>query len=65
MAGTSIADLAELGLRAKSASRVLAAASGSAISQALEVAADLLEERSDGILAANRADISRAELDSA
>jgi glutamate-5-semialdehyde dehydrogenase len=51
----------ELGLRAKSASRVLAGASTATKDAALLAAADLLVERSEEVLAANSLDIDRAE----
>ena len=53
--------LPELGRRAKDASRVLATASSSTKDAALRAAADLLGARSAEILAANRADVDRAE----
>jgi glutamate-5-semialdehyde dehydrogenase len=55
--------LAELGQRAKAASRVLATTSTAAKDAALLAAADLLVERTDDILAANAEDIARAEAD--
>jgi len=53
--------LGELGLRAKAASRLVAGAAGDTRDGALELAADLLEERSRNLLDANAADLSRAE----
>jgi len=53
--------LAELGRRAKDASRVLANASSSTKDAALHAAADLLVARSAEILDANAADVARAE----
>jgi glutamate-5-semialdehyde dehydrogenase len=53
--------IAELGRRAKDASRVLATAGTDAKDAALHAAADLLVERTDDILAANADDIARAE----
>jgi glutamate-5-semialdehyde dehydrogenase len=55
--------IAELGARAKAASRVLATASTEVKDAALLAAADLLVERTDDILAANAEDIARAEAD--
>jgi glutamate-5-semialdehyde dehydrogenase len=49
-----------LGQRAKEASRLVARASSAARNEALHRAADLLAERTDAILAANRADLERA-----
>jgi glutamate-5-semialdehyde dehydrogenase len=51
----------ELGQRAKAASRRVALASSAARNEALHRAADLLEERTDAILAANATDLARAE----
>jgi len=56
-----VASIAELGARAKAASRVLATASTAAKDDALRAAADLLVERSPEILAANVDDVGRAE----
>jgi glutamate-5-semialdehyde dehydrogenase len=53
--------IAELGRRAKAASRVLATADTGTKDAALLAAADLLVERSADILAANAADVARAE----
>jgi glutamate-5-semialdehyde dehydrogenase len=53
--------LADLGRRAKAASRVLATVSTEAKDHALRAAADLLVERSAEILAANARDVERAE----
>jgi glutamate-5-semialdehyde dehydrogenase len=52
--------LAELGRRAKVASRTLATASSAAKDAALLAAAELLVERSDDVLAANARDVARA-----
>ena len=51
--------VADLGARAKAASRVLATASTEAKDAALSAAADLLVERTDDLLAANAADVDR------
>ena len=53
--------LTELGQRAKAASRRVALASSAARNEALHRAADLLEERTDAVLAANATDLTRAE----
>ena len=53
--------LTELGQRAKAASRRVALASSAARNEALHRAADLLEERTDAVLAANATDLARAE----
>ena len=53
--------IAELGRRAKAASRVLASASTTTKDAALNAAADLLVDRVEDVLAANRSDIERAE----
>ncbi len=53
--------VAELGRRAKAASRLLATASTSAKDAALEAAADLLVRHTAAILEANAADVARAE----
>ena len=50
-----------LGRRAKAASRTLASAPSSTKDEALRLAADLLEERGAEVLAANAADVARAE----
>src|SRR5690348_2034734 len=55
------ASMSDLGRRAKEACRFLAAASTSAKDEALQAAADLLEARGDSVLAANEADVERAE----
>jgi glutamate-5-semialdehyde dehydrogenase len=55
--------IAELGRRAKGASRQLATASSAAKDAALHAAADLLVDRSPEILEANTADVARAEAD--
>jgi glutamate-5-semialdehyde dehydrogenase len=51
----------ELGQRAKAASRVVGLASTAAKDDALRAAADLLVEKAPDIVAANRADVARAE----
>src|SRR5918999_755091 len=51
--------VADLGARAKAASRALATASTEAKDAALSAAADLLVERTDDLLAANAADVER------
>ena len=56
-----VSAVAELGRRAKAASRVLATASTSAKDAALEAAADLLVRHTDDILGSNAADVARAE----
>ena len=56
-----VSAVAELGRRAKAASRILATASTPAKDAALEAAADLLLRRTDDILSANAADVARAE----
>ena len=53
-------DIAELGRRAKAASRVLALAPTAAKDDALRTAADLLVERSAELLRANAVDVARA-----
>jgi glutamate-5-semialdehyde dehydrogenase len=53
--------LAELGRRAKAASRVLATTSTGAKDAALLAGADLLVQRTDEVLAANARDVARAE----
>jgi glutamate-5-semialdehyde dehydrogenase len=55
------APIAELGRRAKAASRLLATASTTAKDDALRAAADLLVARTAPILDANAADVARAE----
>jgi glutamate-5-semialdehyde dehydrogenase len=61
MADTTNASLAELGRRAKAASRPLALASTAAKDAGLLAAADLLEERTADVLEANATDVARAE----
>jgi glutamate-5-semialdehyde dehydrogenase len=56
-----VSAVAELGRRAKAASRVLATASTPAKDAALEAAADLLVRRTSEILDANASDVARAE----
>jgi len=56
-----VSGVAELGRRAKAASRVLATASTSAKDAALEAAADVLVRRTEEILSANASDVARAE----
>jgi glutamate-5-semialdehyde dehydrogenase len=58
-----LATIADLGRRAKAASRILATAPTAAKDAALTTAADLLVERSAEILHANAADVARAEAD--
>jgi glutamate-5-semialdehyde dehydrogenase len=53
--------MAELGQRAKAASRLVARASSAARNEALQRSADLVEERTDAILMANATDVARAE----
>jgi glutamate-5-semialdehyde dehydrogenase len=53
--------IADLGRRARVASRTLASTSTEAKDAALHTAADLLIERADDLLAANAADVERAE----
>jgi glutamate-5-semialdehyde dehydrogenase len=53
--------IAELGRRAKAASRTLAAASTSQKDDALRAAAQLLVARTDDLLVANQTDVARAE----
>jgi glutamate-5-semialdehyde dehydrogenase len=53
--------VAELGQRAKRASSVLALASTEAKDAALHSAAELIEERAEDLLAANQADVERAQ----
>jgi len=57
----SVIPIAELGRRAKAASRVLAATSSAVKDEALAVAAELLVEGSPEVLDANAADIAAAE----
>jgi glutamate-5-semialdehyde dehydrogenase len=61
MPDTTDASLAELGRRAKAASRPLALASTAAKDDVLHAAADLLERRTDEVLSANATDVRRAE----
>jgi glutamate-5-semialdehyde dehydrogenase len=56
-----VSAVAELGRRAKTASRILATASSPAKDAALEAAADLLIRRTAEILEANASDVARAE----
>src|SRR5215210_6662231 len=56
-----VSAVAELGRRAKAASRILATASTPAKDAALDAAADLLVRRTDEILSANASDVARAE----
>ncbi|HUC37399.1 MAG TPA: glutamate-5-semialdehyde dehydrogenase [Acidimicrobiales bacterium] len=53
--------MAELGRRAKVAARALASVSGVERDSALDLAADLLEERAASVLAANETDVAGAE----
>jgi glutamate-5-semialdehyde dehydrogenase len=55
--------IAELGRRAKAASRALATASTAAKDSALHAAADLLVDRAPEVLEANATDVARAESD--
>ena len=57
--------LAEMGRRAKQASRVLATASTAVKDDVLAGAADLFEARVDDLLEANASDVARAEADGA
>ncbi len=61
MPSSTLTDLADLGLRAKSAARRLVAAPSGARDEALLRSADLLEERGGDILRANAEDLARAE----
>ena len=54
-------ELADLGRRAKTASRLLASVASSAKDEALGLAADRLTARSDELLSANVTDVARAE----
>ena len=54
------APLVELGRRAKAAGRLVAGSSSAVRDDALRFAADLIDERTDRILAANAADVTRA-----
>src|SRR5207302_4568130 len=63
LAVVTTAAMAELGRRAKAASRQLATASTAAKDAALEAAADLLVDRAADVLEANAADVGRAEND--
>ncbi len=65
MTATSPTPVAELGARARVASRVLATASTAQKDDALVGAADLLVARSAEILEANAADVARAEAEGA
>jgi glutamate-5-semialdehyde dehydrogenase len=60
METSSSSSIADLGRRAKAASRVLATASTAAKDEALHAAADLLEQRAGDVLAANAADLEVA-----
>jgi glutamate-5-semialdehyde dehydrogenase len=60
METSSPSSVADLGRRAKAASRVLATASTAAKDEALRAAADLLEQRTGDVLAANAADVEAA-----
>ena len=60
---SSDASIAELGRRAKVASRALATASSAVKDDALRAAADLLVARAPEILEANAVDVARAEAD--
>src|SRR5437588_8062984 len=63
MARSSPSQVADLGRRAKAASRELATASTAAKDEALRAAADLLEQRSGDVLRANAADVKAAAAD--
>lgn len=65
MTATTPTPIAELGARAKAATRVLATASTAAKDAALLAAADLLVARASEILAANAEDVARAEAEGA
>jgi glutamate-5-semialdehyde dehydrogenase len=56
-----MATIADLGARAKQASRILATASTTAKDAALHTAADLLVDRTDDVLVANALDVTAAE----
>ena len=58
---SAMSAVAELGRRARAASRVLATVSTEAKDAALHAAADLLVERSDDLLAANAEDVTREQ----
>src|SRR5918992_2657658 len=60
METSSASSVADLGRRAKAASRHLATASTAAKDEALRAAADLLEQRSADVLEANAADVEAA-----
>jgi glutamate-5-semialdehyde dehydrogenase len=60
MGRSTNSQVAELGRRAKAASRQLATASTAAKDEALRAAADLLEQRSGEVLRANAADVEAA-----
>src|SRR5207248_10517775 len=60
MESSSASSVADLGRRAKAASRQLATASTAAKDEALRAAADLLEQRSGEVLTANAADLEAA-----
>ncbi|MDY7000639.1 MAG: glutamate-5-semialdehyde dehydrogenase [Thermodesulfobacteriota bacterium] len=55
------AEMEKLGVRARSAARVLSAASGADKARALTALAGLLEKEQDAILAANKLDLEEAE----
>jgi glutamate-5-semialdehyde dehydrogenase len=61
LAAVTTSSIAELGGRAKRASRRLATASTAAKDSALNAAADLLVDRAPEVLEANAADVARAE----
>jgi gamma-glutamyl phosphate reductase len=57
---TDTASLVDLGRRAKAAGRLVAGSSSAVRDDALRFAADLIDERTDRILTANAADVTRA-----
>ncbi|MCU1451227.1 MAG: glutamate-5-semialdehyde dehydrogenase [Acidimicrobiales bacterium] len=61
LAAVTTSSIAELGARAKRASRQLATASTAVKDSALHAAADLLVDRAPEVLEANAADVARAE----
>lgn len=61
VAGSLQDQIAELGRRAKAASRVIATASSSQKNEALRTAAELLVARTDEVLAANAGDVAAAQ----
>jgi glutamate-5-semialdehyde dehydrogenase len=63
LAAVTKASMAELGRRAKAASRTLATGSTAAKDAALNASADLLVDRAPGLLDANAQDVERAQQD--